>query len=486
MIYKIIPHDFSRGKIEKKGDIMKLYIGLFIGFFTLINIFAIPSLQSQNPEWKKADVAEKFSEYRGFKKIICNDSMNCIVWGFSTSSTWCQYFRKTTDGGETWKDIYIDSSSIIQNPLSMHKIIPFNDFAYKGNTIIAVGDSGRILVSNDYGETFSEQFIEEKQCKLYNIHLFNEKYGILNSTNYSPRGSYFYETKNGGNNWIKMNLPDSLTFQLNNDGKRSALAYNDFNIIKEGLFVTYFNRVYVNPDFWELSWIYGNVDSVRTYKQDSLYKILFINEKEGWKYGGGTTDPNSFNLTNVIYHTSNSGQSWIKQRDSLFTGFSVTGLDAFNTKFAIATTGTGYVLMTHNAGRTWSEEQVDSIPNGWYCTARYPQITSYSSAYIILTSPYFVYKYTRDWSKPIDTSTVGVRDEQILKSEYQIFPNPVKDKFSVSYFSDGKIEFEIYDELGNKRLEGKVFNEVYVAFLPKGVYFLKLNKNNKVIKFIKE
>ncbi|OGU58327.1 MAG: hypothetical protein A2X64_09925 [Ignavibacteria bacterium GWF2_33_9] len=440
----------------------------------------------QNPEWKKVDDAEKFSEYRGFKKIICNDSMNCIVWGFSTSSTWCQFFRKTTDGGKTWNDIYIDSSYIIQNPISMHKIIPFNDFAYKGNTIIAVGDSGRLIYSNNNGFSFKEKFFSGPNSQLYKIRLFDEMYGILYQIDYNIRTSNFYETKDGGSTWEKINLPDSLSFQFDKNGKRGGIAYNDYNIIKRGLFVTYFNRVYVNPDFWELSWIYGNVDSVRTYKQDSLYLIKFVNEKEGWKYGGGTIDPNSFNLENVIYHTTNSGQTWVTQRDSLFTGFSVTGMDAFDNKFAIATTGTSYVLMTHNGGMTWVEEQVDSIPNGWYATARYPQITSYSSAYIITTSPSMIYKYTRDWSKPVDTSTVGVRYERIIENDFSVYPNPVKDKLSVSDFSEGKIEFEIYDMLGIKRIEGKVFNEIYVAFLPKGIYFLKLNNNNKVIKFVKE
>lgn len=465
--------------------IQKIKLPIFLLTFLLISILY---LQSKNPEWEMKEDRKAYSIERNYYKIQCSDSLNCIIWGSSRGQDWCQFFRQTTDGGETWKDIFIDSTiAVSEKPLRFKHIIQFKDFAYKGNTIIAVGDSGRILTSNDNGQTFKEQFLLDSNCKLNNVKLLNSKYGIIYGSPNDYSQSYFYETKDSGDTWIKINLPDSLSIQIDKKtGKQSGLAYNDYNIIKEGLFVTYFNRVYVYPDFWELSWIYGNVDSIKTYKQDSLYRILFVNEKEGWKYGGGTTDPNSFNLENVIYHTTDSGQSWVTQRDSLFTGFSVNRLVAYDGKFAIATTGDGYILITHNGGITWVEEQVDSIPNGWYAIASYPQITSYSSAYVLLISPDFIYKYTRDWSKPVDTSTVGVRDELILKSEYQIFPNPVKDKFSLSDFSEGKIEFEIYDNLGIKRIEGKVFNQIYVEFLPSGIYFLKLNNNIKVIKFIKE
>jgi hypothetical protein len=109
---------------KKNGDIMKLYKGLFISFFTLINIFAIPTLQSKNPEWKMVDNLEEFSLSRSYFKIQCSDSMNCIVWGASGGEDWCQFFRQTTDGGETWKDIFIDSTyAISEKPLKFKHII---------------------------------------------------------------------------------------------------------------------------------------------------------------------------------------------------------------------------------------------------------------------------------------------------------------------------------------------------------------------------
>ncbi|OGU57710.1 MAG: hypothetical protein A2X64_06445 [Ignavibacteria bacterium GWF2_33_9] len=74
----------------------------------------------------------------------------------------------------------------------------------------------------------------------------------------------------------------------------------------------------------------------------------------------------------------------------------------------------------------------------------------------------------------------------IEEKNINIFPNPVSNELKLVFIPDGTISYEIYTILGIKQLEGRIENEINIEALPKGVYFLKLNKNNKVIKFVKE
>lgn len=78
-----------------------------------------------------------------------------------------------------------------------------------------------------------------------------------------------------------------------------------------------------------------------------------------------------------------------------------------------------------------------------------------------------------------------VNDVIEVEDEFAIYPNPVASAFSLANIPEDAYNFEIYDCFGIKQSEGKVDEEINVEYLPSGIYFLKLNKKSKPIKFIK-
>ncbi|MGB9701260.1 MAG: choice-of-anchor V domain-containing protein [Candidatus Kapaibacteriota bacterium] len=67
-----------------------------------------------------------------------------------------------------------------------------------------------------------------------------------------------------------------------------------------------------------------------------------------------------------------------------------------------------------------------------------------------------------------------------------LYPNPTNNKLNIENFSDANIiSFEIYNYEGNKILSGNASHFIDVSSLPKGSYLLKLNKENRIYKFIK-
>lgn len=54
-------------------------------------------------------------------------------------------------------------------------------------------------------------------------------------------------------------------------------------------------------------------------------------------------------------------------------------------------------------------------------------------------------------------------------------PNPVTDKLTLLNIPDNAIQFEIYDQFGNRQIAGLISVQLDVSLLPTGAYFLKLN-----------
>ena len=63
------------------------------------------------------------------------------------------------------------------------------------------------------------------------------------------------------------------------------------------------------------------------------------------------------------------------------------------------------------------------------------------------------------------------------KKQFQLFPNPAKDRITISTWQKGSYDLFIYDMLGNtlymQNVVGNI-NEVDIEFLPKGSYFIQI------------
>ena len=179
-----------------------------IGFFLLL--FLCISLYSQDKDWKKVDTRPDYTdtvEYSSYRTIKCCDSLNGIIFG-ALGDAGGYYFRRTTDGGDSWKNIFLDSA-YFHSFDDMYLIPDLRDVSYPSRKLfIAVGDSGLIVRTGDSGKTWQKSTYV-KNCYLGRIQMLDENYGIIGGCmdKCDKNSDVFYlETSDGGATWNKMEL----------------------------------------------------------------------------------------------------------------------------------------------------------------------------------------------------------------------------------------------------------------------------------------
>jgi len=143
----------------------------------LIIIISSFSLFSYPPGWEKVDVRPwEPSSY--YLEIDCADSSNCMIW----AEYWGAggyYFRRTTDAGKTWENVYKDSAWINWNNGTQKFVPKIRGTAYPNEKLfIAVGDSGLLVRTTDKGESW-ESYRLDKKVRLFWLRMLDENYGIL-------------------------------------------------------------------------------------------------------------------------------------------------------------------------------------------------------------------------------------------------------------------------------------------------------------------
>ena len=98
------------------------------------------------------------------------------------------------------------------------------------------------------------------------------------------------------------------------------------------------------------------------------------------------------------------------------------------------------------------------------------------------------YCYTK--SSTLNSSPLGITSESNNDFKLDIYPNPAKDKITISYYIEkaNNIVVELYDIHGNriqqyssKSSSGKQSTELFMKDYDSGIYFIKLNTGNKSV-----
>ncbi len=354
------------------------------------------------------------SKYHIFD-IDCADSANCI----SLSRTNGQYhrLRHTTNGGLTWFDTFLQTSTG-KFPIDLYDLsYPDKDFAYVSC------DSGIILKTTNNGKEWERIFIDSN-IALEKIFMLDKDLGY----SLSNSGKYIYKTHDG---WITNNiisLPDSF-----------LLGRTDMQIFDEGI-------IYIYSPVIEGGYIYITYDdgiswTVRkTPKLAYWIKTYFFNKQIGWVLG-----ETSYGFKNYyyIYKTEDAGQTWKLQseilnqrnyRDIYFTD-SVNGIIVGNFEL---------IMLTTDGGNTWQENESPKNAN----PLSYNQIIFPSKSTGFITANLGVIK---KWDKSL-TSISSSSDAKSLNPI--IYPNPSQsgDLINIDIFGyePGNISFFICDILGKK------------------------------------
>lgn len=78
------------------------------------------------------------------------------------------------------------------------------------------------------------------------------------------------------------------------------------------------------------------------------------------------------------------------------------------------------------------------------------------------------------------TEFVGVSDEQFLKNNFEVYPNPTQDFFWIKNLNSSTVKIQLFDIFGKNVFEETTIGDlqISVSHFPKGVYFLHLKNEN--------
>ena len=458
-----------------------LYLILFVFIFT----FA-----STNSQWKKVYQYEKSVQQWD---LDCTDSLNCISLA-SPGATGSMYI-KTIDGGSNWFIAYADTATKIFNEQGQwidtkspkFKAARCIDFVTP-NFVVVGHIEGQISLSKDGGYTWDSIQLNTKK-DIIKIKFLDENYGIA-------FGGYktLFKTYNGGLDWEEFNLNYFGSEQENYGTTEISIDL----VGKDSLIAVIYNYKNSSNKFYTLA---KTLDGGKNWNlgskipKNSDFKPFFIGMDEGWL--AGRVGAGNQKYYDVIYYTSDGGQTWETQLDTiLYPESGLTGGIYFANHYEGLAYGEGKIWRTTDGGKNWINEVFPWTEMDAFTKLVFPKRHTYK----IIANEYLK---GRIWMYENPTS---VNNYETNHSNYIIYPNPTSDFITISLGSFGacsnennnvaspNASIEIYDVMGIlvTQTPTSVFNSqtkvldlprIDISHLPAGVYFMKVG--NRFEKFVK-
>ncbi len=413
---------------------------------------------------------------------------------------------KTINGGHTWTPTEIEFCNAFT----------FTD----DNTLYAVGESGRLLKSQDNGATYFnynhavtyDDFLDiHFPCADtgYAVSFFGE---IVKSTDAGknwellPQGPFqrlngvwftsadhgfittdssVYATANGGISWNKvLHAPGWMTkiqfinnrtgfvigegqglFYRTDDGGASwQLLYQSELEWPRGMHFVNNNVGYLALDYTVIKTVDGGITwSLTSLSPEDPYcsfnEVFFVNQEIGYVAGGC--------YTAKTFKTVDGGNSWIEQSvsDNYFRGLTLYFID--ENKGFLGCDGHGF-FQTNDGGDTWTRLE--------YMTGYHDAITfsSDGSGYVAGSNGKIM--------KTINKGMVPVISPNKPTFYFTLYPNPVSEEIIITSENlTGAVSVSIYNSSGKcvytSKFEGKAI-QIRTSALTSGLYFVRINSAN--------
>ncbi len=266
--------------------------------------------------WESIPIANT-QNYRGIA-VNNNNIISVGYWGTTI---------KSTDNGANWNDL---SNSMIKNN--------YNDiYVIDSLRSIVVGDSSKILTTNNAGNTWVSQYLGGNY-RLNSIFFINSNTGYIaggHSVYYPPFITYYYskiyKSTNGGLSW-------SLIYGLNNESSelKSVKFINNstgFCIGNNGILVKTTNS--------GVNWVTQNLGL-----NYSFNSICFTNANIGYIAGNN----------GIIFKSTDLGNSWFQLISGTTSSLSSIMFPSENVGFA---SSSNKVLKTTDNGLNWNSYDVN-------------------------------------------------------------------------------------------------------------------------------
>jgi len=392
------------------------------------------------------------------------------------------FIKRTIDGGETWKIVYLDSAYAIGWD-TIYNVPRLREIAYPNEKlVIAVGDSGLILRSTDKGLTWDKKRLNLDYV-IYRVRMYDENIGLIQGSKYSG-STFLFSTNDGGETCIEFNKPDDF----NGLWGMKYVRLNQFVGITQISELDTFKYCLVHS--------YNNFERWDTVTAPSSKYMTAVNENYIWTShikkvldSAGWTSSKQY-----INRTTDGGKTWTNQRDKVYNGWGIHGITFFDKNFGIAGSGFGHAMITFDGGENWEDLELEYRPptDGSAGLVEHIQVPSYTTAYVVFNNSK-IYKYTRP--------TTSVAEENT--NTFTLSPNPATDYIEISIpplergLGGVAPVVRVFDVLGIEhpvstmsflRKQESPVNDssiirLDVSHLPPGVYFVQIG--SRVQRFVK-
>jgi photosystem II stability/assembly factor-like uncharacterized protein len=446
-------------------------------FFLIISCFNC-NLYSQSGTWRIVDSLKFYIDGAPYPRLFnsiaidCADTNNCAFaarYGLTYPMT-----RITSNGGESWKIGMIDS--ITKGDQDMY--IPPNEICYPDTSLcIMICDEGYYFISRDKCRTWEKYRLGKDP--LNRISFLNKDVGVINSF-YN-----IYITRDGARSW-ETYRHDSLNIDTNYLPETTNNVFMLSSDIMFGLFYRQDIKYLVNTIDGGKRWNY-----ISTFPEN-VQNIFFFDEQTG--FVAGRPKVNTGIHKDIIYKTTDGGNSWEIKVDTIIKGKTGISQIYFSDKKNGVALGTGWDLWrTSDGGDSWFQD------SSYYN----PRFTDYAVDMALLGSTKkflminqlngLVIKYSED-------EIINVKEENpTLNSVFRIYPNILNSgeslKIELKENKQGKYKFEIYNSIGSiiDSYEFYSSGDSYTleysppAGIATGQYFVRLNgheRNNYSTTFV--
>ena len=345
---------------------------------------------------------------------------------------------KTTDGGNNWLDVSIQTADDIM------EIESFSDKLW-----IRTHLTDRILYSEDIGQNWS-QIQQFNNDYISNMIFLSDSLGFLTASEWK-----IFKTMDGGASWTQIN--------------GSYYTAGPIFFINESTgWVGGYNGIYATTDGGN-EWITKGMNVYSLYTQE----LFFLDQNTGYVVGYG--ESNNGIWYGLFASTTNNGSSWSYYTQSDF--ISDVHFSSPDTGWIVSN---NIILHTNDHGISW--QSTNANVNKFEFTSN--KSWGLSGQDKILFSNDGWNSWTQQYPKPS-----SVEDEMLNQySLSQNYPNPFNPSTTIKYSikEGGIVTIGVYDILGRmvKRLVNKFqsVGEYTITFggedLPSGVYLYRMSIDN--------
>jgi photosystem II stability/assembly factor-like uncharacterized protein len=436
-------------------------------FFLTVLIIIFSSINSES-QWNQ--VYKHYPGNQGLPQwdLDCADSLNCI-------SVAQERLIKTTDGGYTWFVVFADSAKKIFNELGQWvdsepaKFKPTRCIDFVTQNFVVVGHiEGQITISRDGGITWDSINLNTNS-DIKKIQFTDENFGVVFAY------QEVFKTYDGGYNWEIIDLK----YQKGRD----TWELNMFVVGIDSLIIISYDRTDTNNTFRTIfkttdggeSWNAGNKIPEFRY-----FDPFFTDMKNGWLAGNINTSSDL--RSDLIYYTSDGGETWETQLDTLlYPQLGLSSIYFSNNYEGLAYGEGGKIWRTSDGGNNWLNDNTYSGSDSFQKLTFPNKNTKKIIANVYMLGEIWMYE-----------DLTSVDENGTITGDMNIFPNPSSDFITIQFSNEELQPFaavdkvQIFDVYGIEVAQSSLIDgnkTIDVSHLLVGVYFVKVGE--RVEKFVK-